>query len=79
MKKPRAAELEVVIEWGSRRTGAAHSSSAFDVSREDVLELARALGRLAARRDIEEATSRNAGECLSSASMQGTMSELEPT
>lgn len=79
MMKPRAAELDVVIEWVSRRTGAAHSSSASDVTREDVLELARALGRLAARRDIEEAAARNAGECLSSASMQGTMTELEPT
>lgn len=77
MKKPRAAELEVVIEWGSRRTGAAHSSSASDVTRGDVLELARALGRLAARRDLEAA--QHAGECLSSAGMQGTMSELEPT
>lgn len=77
MKKPRAAELDVVIEWGSRRTGAAHPSSAYDVTHEDVLDLARALGRLAARRDLEAA--RNAGECLSSAGMQGTMSELEPT
>ena len=32
-----------------------------------------------ARRDLEEAAARNAGECLSSADMQGTMSELVPT
>ena len=77
MKKPSTSEPDIVIEWRCARAGDAANFGMSELAREEVIHLARALGRLAARRDLEAA--RNAGECLSSASMQGTMSELEPT
>ena len=78
MKNLRTAELDLVIEWRCHRNGDAHASIASDVTREDVLELARALGRLAARRDIAEANARRTDQCLSSAGKPATMTELEP-
>lgn len=69
MKQISTSEPDIVIEWRSSRA---------ELMREDVLELARALGRLAARRDLEEAAAQNAGECLSSARKPGTMVVLEP-
>ena len=69
MNKLRTAELDIAIEWRRASTGATSLSTATDVLREDVLELARALGRLAARRDIAEANARRADQCPSSAGM----------
>ena len=46
--------------------------------REDVLALARALGRLAAQRDRARAAASGAGERLSSAGNSTTMMDVEP-
>ena len=77
MKKPPTSESDIVIEWRCARADDAANFRSCELVREEVIHLARALGRLAARRDLEAA--QNAGDCLSSAGMQGTMSELEPT
>ncbi len=70
MKKLPTSELEIVIEW---RCGGNHS-----VSREEVLALARALGRLAAQRDRERAAARDTVKRLSSAGNPATMVDVEP-
>ena len=77
MKKSSTSEPDIVIEWRCASADDAASFGTSELAREQVIHLARALGRLAAQRDLKAA--RNAGECLSSAEMQGTMSELEPT
>lgn len=77
LKKISPEEPDIVIESRCARADDATKFGSAELTREDVL--AGALGRLAVLQDLEEAAARNAVECLSSASMQGTMTELEPT
>jgi len=70
MKKLSTSDPDIIIEWRCAPIGQASCSIARDVAREDLLNLARALGRLAAQRDLAQAASRRADECLSSARKQ---------
>lgn len=79
MRKLATSEASITIEWRSASSIDELHSVTPDVSRDDVIELARALGRLAARRDIKAAAARIVPERLRLAEKQGRMGELKPS
>lgn len=69
MKKRSATASVIAIEWNGQTVDGVMCHNATDLE-----ELARELGRLAARRDLAAARSREAAQCLGSDAKIGTIS-----
>ena len=52
MKKQQQTGIDFVVEWNCKASGNVGSDSGENLSRDDLSNLARGLGRMAARRDI---------------------------
>lgn len=68
----------IVVEWRSASDGAADGSGGQHIGKEDLLAIARALGRLAARRDIARTKQVVAAARLSSDENGATMTVKKP-
>ena len=73
MKKLQIADPVIVVEWnGVTADGAVHFTDEH-LSKDDLLALARALGRMAARRDLAKAREDRARSATTSDVMPGKM------
>ena len=73
MKKLQIADPVIVVEWNGVAADGAVDISGEHLSKDDLLALARALGRMAARRDLAKAREDRAGSATSSDVMPAKM------
>lgn len=78
MKQVASLEPVIVIEWNSRAPSDQSFPDARHLSKDDLLNLARALGRLQARRDLARGVLGGTPERLSSGAKRARMKAKAP-
>ena len=78
MKQLAGSKPVVVIEWNGHAHGQQSALDASHLSKDDLLNLARALGRLQARRDLARGVVAGTHECLSSGTKGARMKDVAP-
>lgn len=78
MKQAAPSEPVIVIEWNSHESGQQSAQDTQLLSKDDLLALARALGRLQARRDLAGGALTGTSERLSSGAKGARMKDVAP-
>ena len=78
MKQVAGSEPVIVIEWNGEASGNQSPLDARHLSKDDLLNLARALGRLQARRDLARGAVTGTPERLSSGAKSARMTTRAP-
>ena len=78
MKQVAGSEPVIVIEWNGHAPGQQSVPDAHQLSKDDLLNLARALGRLQARRDLARVAVAVTPERLSSGTKNAKMNAKAP-
>ena len=78
MKQVAGSKPVIVIEWNGHGPGQQSTLDARHLSKDDLFNLARALGRLQARRDLARGAAAGVPERLSSGAIGARMKDLAP-